>query len=421
MVSVYIIGMSLVEMIGVIRRKEQRIREVTIYSMLMGGMIEKESEEGMKVYRMIMEEEGSKRGVIGVMIIGGMIIMLGKRRREEEIIIMQMSEGYKMMMIGNEWMVVYMGMEWQSMGMYSIGIGKGRSIKEREAGIKYMIVSGIAGGMYMMGVVRNYKETGSMKIIESEWIGGKKGWIIGSVMMKIGVVPMHMWIREIYEGISKRSMEVYAVWPKWGIGNMLCRWEVEWGRGVWVIVVVGSIIVGSIGGYGEESIRRWIGYSTISQMGYMLMGMSMGNKEESVEYYISVYSVMMMGMMGWWSEKKERRMKELVMESKRNSVKSGVMMIVMYSMMGMPVMSGFWSKYRVMMESVRSGEYGMGIVGVIGGVIGGYYYVKMIEGMYFKEGRKRVRGEREGREGISVMSIMGVGVVYMGIEERNII
>lgn len=421
MVSVYIIGMSLVMMIGVIRRKEQRIREIVIYSMLIGGIVEKESESGMKIYRMIMEEEGSKRGVIGIMIIGGMIVMLGKRRREEEIIIMQMSEGYKMMMIGNEWMVVYMGMEWQSLGMYSIGIGRGRSIKEREAGIKYLIVSGIAGGMYLMGVVRNYKETGSMKIIETEWIGGSKGWIIGSVMMKIGVVPMHLWIREIYEGISKRSMEVYAVWPKWGIGNMLCRWEVEWGRGVWVIVVVGSIIIGSIGGYGEESIRRWIGYSTISQMGYMLMGMSMGNKEESVEYYISVYSVMMMVILGWWSEKRERRMKELVGEGKRNSVKSIMLMITMYSMMGMPVMAGFWSKYRVMMESVRSGEYSMGIVGVIGGVIGGYYYVKMVEGMYFKEVREIKRKELNKREGQSIMSIMVVLIILIGIEERNII
>lgn len=420
MVSVYIIGMSLIEMIVGIRRKEQRIREVTVYSMIIGGMMEKEKEEGMKIYRMIMEEEGSKRGVIGIMIIGGMIIMLGRRRKEEEIIIMQMSEGYKMMMMGNEWMVIYMGMEWQSMGMYSIGIGRGRSIKEREAGIKYMIVSGIAGGMYLMGVVKNYKETGSMKIIESEWIEGKKGWIIGSVMMKMGVVPMHMWIREIYEGISKRSIEVYGVWPKWVIGNMLSRWEVG-GEGVWVIVVMGSIIVGSIGGYGEESIRRWIGYSTIGQMGYMLMGMSMGNKEESVEYYMVGYSIMMMGILGWWSSKRERRMKELVMCSKREEVKSGVMMVLLYSMMGMPVMVGFWSKYRVMIESVRSGEYGMGVVGVIGGVIGGYYYVKMIEKVYFKEKREIERGELKRREGEEIMSMMVVGVVWLGMEEMNVI
>jgi len=149
--------------------------------------------------------------------------------------------------------------------------------------------------------------------------------------------------------------------------------------------------------------------------------MSMGNKEESVEYYISVYSVMMMVILGWWSEKSERRMKELVGEGKRNSVKSIMLMITMYSMMGMPVMAGFWSKYRVMMESVRSGEYSMGIVGVIGGVIGGYYYVKMVEKIYFKEVREIKRKELNKREGQSIMSIMQVLIILIGIEERNII
>jgi NADH-quinone oxidoreductase subunit N len=128
-----------------------------------------------------------------------------------------------------------------------------------------------------------------------------------------------------------------------------------------------------------------------------------------------------MVILGWWSEKRERRMKELVGEGKRNSAKSIMLMITMYSMMGMPVMAGFWSKYRVMMESVRSGEYSMGIVGVIGGVIGGYYYVKMVEGMYFKEVRQIKRKELNKREGQSIMSIMVVLIILIGIEERNII
>jgi len=314
--------------------------------------------------------------------------------------------GMMVMVSAGNFLTVYLGLELLSLSMYAMIAMQRDSIMASEAAMKYFILGAIASGMLLYGMSMIYGVTGSLDLaIINKAVSGADRlvmsfglvFIILGVAFKLGAVPFHMWMPDVYHG-SPTSVTLYiASAPKIAAFAMMYRLLVDGLAGMqadWqmilVILSVLSMVLGNIIAIAQTNIKRMLAYSTISHVGFIIMGVIAGTQAGygASMFYAIVYALMSVGGFGMIALLSRAGFEaENIEDFKGLNQKSPwfafVMMAFMFSMAGVPPFLGFWAKIAVLQEAVNSGFLWLAVVGVVASVIGAFYYLRVIKVVYF--------------------------------------
>jgi len=367
----------------------------------------------------------------GLCLIGNIRIV---NKWEYGAIVILSSFGVGLLVSSKDWMSIYLSLELQSLGMYVLATYKKDSSYSTESGLKYFVVGGFGSGLLLFGSSMMYGSSGSIRLEEigELWtMSGAEGLLmkiglgvaVVGLCFKLSAGPYHMWIIDVIEGAPMRTARIFSVVPKIGVLGVLIRVLMEipysaWqGWIVWISMI--SMIVSICGGLYQRKAKRFMAYSGVGHIGYMLMGVSIGSYIdvgiENVMMYMGVY--MITGWCIWELLERERivYIEEIGKIGKRNVYLGVGMSILCFSMAGVPPLVGFYVKWSIFKSVVEGGLWMLSIVGLMCTVVGGYNYLRWIKSIYY-EGIVESKGiennvEDIGRDMSSVILGVGLGLV----------
>jgi NADH-quinone oxidoreductase subunit N len=318
--------------------------------------------------------------------------------------------GMMVMASAAQLLTLYVGLELFSLSLYAMVAFFRDSRNASEAAIKYFILGGLASAILLYAMSLLYGLTGSIQIsVIAERIAlleaGNLGLTLAIVLVvvglafKLGAVPFHMWVPDVYEG-SPTSVTAYlAAAPKIAAFAIVIRLlvdtlgsEVQQWQGMLVILALLSVSVGNIIAIAQTNIKRMLAYSTISHMGFFLFGILSGTAAGygASLFYVMVYAVMSVGVFGLillLSDKQSEieNISDFQGLSQRSPIMAALMMMLMFSMAGIPPFAGFFAKMSVILSLVQAELVWVAVVAVLLAVIGAYYYLRVVKTMYFDE------------------------------------
>ncbi len=333
----------------------------------------------------------------------------GMLRFEYPILIALAVVGMMMMVSAGDLMALYMGLELQSLALYVVASLRRDSVKSTEAGMKYFVLGALSSGLLLYGASLVYGFAGTTKfagIVEAAGhghipIGLLFGltFVTAGLAFKVSAVPFHMWTPDVYEGAPTPITAFFATAPKIAAMGLLARVLHDAFGGVvgdWQQIIallsVLSMFLGSIAAIGQRNIKRLMAYSSIAHMGYALMGLAAGTAfgVQAMLIYMAIYVTMNVGTFAFiLSMEKDGQpvvdIGALNMYSKRSSGKALAMLILLFSLAGVPPLVGFFGKFYVLRAAYDAGLAWLAVMGVIASVIGAYYYLRIVYYMYFGE------------------------------------
>jgi NADH-quinone oxidoreductase subunit N len=335
---------------------------------------------------------------------------------EYPILIALAAVGMMVMVSAGDLMALYMGLELQSLALYVVASLRRDSVRSTEAGLKYFILGALSSGLLLYGASLVYGYAGTTLfsgIIETATAGEMPvGLLIGLVFVmsglafKVSAAPFHMWTPDVYEGAPTPITALFATAPKVAAMALFARVVHDafggavgdWQQIVAFLAVV-SMFLGAIAAIGQTDIKRLMAYSSISHMGFALMGLAAGTQQgvEAMLIYMAIYVTMNIGTFAFIlsMEKDGRAVTEISALSSfasREGTKAMALLVLMFSLAGVPPMVGFFGKYAVLWAAVEAGMAWLAIAGVIASVIGAYYYLRIVYLMYFGEPREGIDG-----------------------------
>ncbi|WP_339763123.1 NADH-quinone oxidoreductase subunit NuoN [uncultured Sulfitobacter sp.] len=373
----------------------------------------------------------------------------GLLRFEYPVLIALSVVGMMMMVSAGDLMSLYMGLELQSLALYVVASLRRDSIKSTEAGLKYFVLGALSSGMLLYGtsLVYGYAGTtqfaGVMSVAQSGHTS--LGLLFGIVFLmaglafKVSAVPFHMWTPDVYEGAPTPVTAFFATAPKVAAMALFARVlhdafgnaVADWSQIVAVLSVL-SMFLGAIAAIGQTNIKRLMAYSSIAHMGYALIGLAAGTQlgVKAMLVYMAIYVTMNIGTFAFiLSMEKDGQpvtdISALNMYSKRAPGKALAMLVLLFSLAGVPPMLGFFAKFGVWQAGVDAGLIWLVAASAVASAIGAYYYLRIVFLMYFgEEGDDRLDGGKNGLlTGFLIASavIMVVGIANMfGVEEAAI-
>ncbi|SVA88605.1 uncharacterized protein METZ01_LOCUS141459 [marine metagenome] len=324
---------------------------------------------------------------------------------EYSILILCSILGMMVMISANDLIVFYIGLELQSLALYVLASFNRDQIKSSEAGLKYFVLSALSSGLLLYGCSLIYGFTGSTNFITiSENINSTQfGLTFGIVFIlvglafKISAVPFHMWAPDVYEGSPTSVTLFFAVVPKIAaltvfirflyvpFINMIDQWQI-----IIVFLSIASMIFGAVAAIGQKNLKRLVAYSSIGHMGFALAGLSSGTNEgiQSSIIYISIYLIMNLGLFSCLfmmkrNDKYYENIDDLSGLSKNHPLISLSLLIILFSLAGIPPMAGFFAKFYVFTAVVKESMYFLAITGLLSTVISAFYYLRIIKIIYF--------------------------------------
>jgi NADH-quinone oxidoreductase subunit N len=367
----------------------------------------------------------------------------GILRFEYPILVTLAVVGMMVMVSAGDLMVLYMGLELQSLALYVVASLQRDDKKSTEAGLKYFILGALSSGLLLYGASLTYGFSGTTLfsgIIASSAGGVSLGALFGLVFLmagfafKVSAAPFHMWTPDVYEGAPTPVTAFFATAPKIAAMGLFARVVFdafggiigEWQQIVAFLSVI-SMFIGAIAAIGQYNIKRLMAYSSIAHMGFALMGLASGTVfgVQAMLIYMAIYVTMNVGTFAFiLSMEKDGRpvtdIRSLQMYSKREPLKAMAMLVLMFSLAGVPPMVGFFGKFYVLRGAYEGGLGWLAIAGVIASVIGAYYYLRIVFYMYFGEDKEGLDGSMSPVLWTALMGsalIMVIGVVNLfGIE-----
>ncbi len=329
--------------------------------------------------------------------------------------------GMSMMISGQNFIVIYLGLELLTLSSYALVALRRDHTQASEAAMKYFVLGAMASGFLLYGMSMMYGATGSLelsavlKAIASGQVNHQVlvfglVFIVAGLAFKIGAVPFHMWIPDVYQGAPTAATLMIGGAPKLAAFAILVRLLVEgllplafdWQQ-MLALLAIGSLLIGNLAAIAQTNLKRMLAYSTISQMGFVLLGFVAGvingettlaaNAYSSAMFYMVSYVlttlaafgvIMLLARQGFESEE----ITDLAGLNQRSPLYAGVMAICLFSMAGIPPMVGFYAKLSVLQSLVASGQgfyLGLAIFAVIMSLIGAFYYLRVVKVMYFDE------------------------------------
>ena len=331
-------------------------------------------------------------------------------RFEYPVLVALATVGMMMMVSAGDLMALYMGLELQSLALYVIASLRRDSVKSTEAGLKYFMLGALSSGLLLYGASLVYGFAGTTLfsgILSTLSAGVPLGLLFGLVFVlsglafKISAAPFHMWTPDVYEGAPTPVTAFLATAPKMAAMALFGRVvhdafgaiPGDWGQVVAALAVV-SMFLGAVAAIGQRDIKRLMAYSSISHMGFALMGLASGTAEgvQAMLIYMAIYVTMNIGTFAFiLSMEKDGRpvtsIDRLNMYSRREPLRALAMLVLMFSLAGVPPTVGFFGKVYVLKAAVDGGMAWLAILGVVASVIGAFYYLRIVFYMYFgKEG-----------------------------------
>ena len=338
------------------------------------------------------------------------IVDIKNNKFEYPIIVLLSLLGMFVMVSSNDLILFYLGLELQSLALYILASIDRDNIKSSEAGIKYFVLGALSSGLLLYGCSLMYGFTGSTNFEEIASNSGdfNVGTIFGMVFILVGLafkvsaVPFHMWTPDVYQGSPTSVTSFFSVVPKVaGIAifikfmylpfrEVLNEWQY-----ILVFMSIASMILGAVAAMGQTNIKRLMAYSSIGHIGYAIAGIATGTESgfKSTLVYISIYVVMNIGAFACiLLMKREGKYLEEIDElsglSKNHPLISFALLIILFSLAGIPPLAGFFAKFYIFMAVIESGMYTLAIVGLVATVVSAFYYIRIIKIMYFDEPKK---------------------------------
>ncbi len=317
--------------------------------------------------------------------------------------------GMMVMVSAGDLMVLYMGLELQSLALYVIAAMNRNSERSTEAGLKYFVLGALSSGLLLYGASLAYGYSGTTLFsgILNAANDGRVGlglliglaFVIAGLTFKVSAVPFHMWTPDVYEGAPTPVTAFFATAPKLAAMGLLARVLFDaFGQAVgdWAQIIallsLLSMFLGAVAAIGQSNIKRLMAYSSIAHMGFALMGLAAGNEMgvQAMLIYMVIYLTMNVGTFAFiMSMERDGKpvtdIASLNQYARAEPLKGLAMLVLLFSLAGVPPMVGFFGKLYVLNAAMQSGLAWLAIAGVIASVIGAFYYLRIVYFMYFGE------------------------------------
>ena len=324
---------------------------------------------------------------------------------EYPILILSSILGMMVMISSNDLIVFYMGLELQSLALYVLATYNRDQLKSSEAGLKYFVLSALSSGLLLYGCSLVYGFPGSTNfdIISNQLNSNEYVLTFGIVFIlvglafKISAVPFHMWAPDVYEGSPTTVTLFFTMVPKIAaltvfirflyvpFLNLIDQWQM-----IIVFLSIASMIFGAVAAIGQTNIKRLIAYSSISHIGYTLAGLATVSNEgiQSSIIYISIYVVMNLALfccllMLRRKDQYYEDISDLSGLSKNHPILSLCLLVILFSLAGIPPLAGFFAKFYVFIAVLEQSMYFLAIVGLLSTVVAAFYYLRIIKIIYF--------------------------------------
>lgn len=327
--------------------------------------------------------------------------------------------GMMILVSANSFITVFLGLELMSLCLYAMVALNRESAQATEAAMKYFVLGALSSGLLLYGMSMIYGATGTLTIPEVARVIGTVSakdhtflvfglvFVVAGVAFKIGVVPFHMWIPDVYHGAPTPVTLVIGSGPKLAAFAMAIRLLVnglpalaaDWQQMLALLALL-SMAIGNITAIAQSNLKRMLAYSTIAHMGFMLLGLLSGmvggnwlNREEAYSaalFYIIVYVIMSVGAFGMLIFLSRagfdcERLEDMRGLNRRSPWYAFLMLILMLSLAGVPPTAGFYAKLAVLSAAVNAGWVWLVVVAVMLSVIGAFYYLRVVKLMYFDD------------------------------------
>ncbi len=343
---------------------------------------------------------------IFVMLTGSKYIqVINLNKIEYPILILSSILGMMIMISSNDLIVFYMGLELQSLALYVLASFNRDNLLSTESGLKYFVLSALSSGLLLYGCSLTYGFSESTNfdqilINSTEFNYGTTFgivFILVGLAFKISAVPFHMWAPDVYQGSPTSVTLFFAILPKIAalsvfikflytpFANMNDQWQT-----IIVFISIASMIFGAVAAIGQKNLKRLIAYSSISHMGYALAGLTTVSNQgiQSSITYISIYLVMNLAFFSCLfmlrrNDKYYENIDDLSGLSKKHPILSFSLLIVLFSLAGIPPLAGFFAKFYVFLAVIEQSMYFLAIVGLLATVVAAFYYLRIIKIIYF--------------------------------------
>jgi NADH-quinone oxidoreductase subunit N len=355
--------------------------------------------------------------------------------------------GQMVMISGNNFLAIYLGLELMSLSLYALVALRRNSSVSTEAAMKYFVLGALASGFLLYGISMLYGATGSLDVLEVAKVTASGAvnrtvlvfgvvFIVAGLAFKLGAAPFHMWVPDVYTGAPTAVTLLLGAAPKLATFAICIRLLVEgllplafdWQQMLTVLAVL-SIAVGNITAIAQTNLKRMLAYSTIAQMGFMLLGLMSGvvngnvfsaaNAYSSAMFYAITYVlttlatfglIMLLSRAGFEAENIE----DFKGLNQRSPWFAFIMLVLMFSLTGIPPTVGFYAKVAVLQAVLGTGQVWLAVVSVLLSLIGAFYYLRVVKAMYFEEpvDNSRIVANTDMRV---ALSINGAAILILGV------
>ncbi len=325
---------------------------------------------------------------------------------EYPILLMSSILGMMVMISSNDLIVFYLGLEIQAMSLYVLASFNRDNLLSTESGTKYFVLNALSSGLLLYGcsLIYGFSETTNFNLISSNNIntinyGITFGlvFILVGLAFKISAVPFHMWAPDVYHGSPTSVTLFFTILPKIAaltvlirflyiaFGNLIEQWQL-----IIIFLSIASMIFGAVAAIGQKNIKRLAAYSSIGHMGYVLAGLATGTNQgiHSSIIYITIYAAMNIALFSCIlmlkrDNKYYENIDDLSGLSKNHPLLSLCLLIILFSLAGIPPLAGFFAKFYIFMAVIEKSMYALAIIGLLSTVIAAFYYLRIIKIIYF--------------------------------------
>lgn len=357
--------------------------------------------------------------------------------------------GQMIMISANNLLLVYLGVELLSLSLYAAVAMQRDNVRATEASMKYFVLGALASGFLLYGMSMIYGATGSLSHSDIAFaataaVSGQKSiifvfgivFLVAGLAFKLGVVPFHMWVPDVYQGSPSISTLLISGAPKLAAFAMMMRLLVDglfvmafdW-QNMLMVLAIASLAIGNLTAIAQTSLKRMLAYSTIAQMGFMLLGFlsgvtgqDTGNAAQaysSAMFYSITYVLTTLGTFGVIMAMSRKgfeveNISDLKGLNKRAPWLALVMLLLMFSLAGIPPMMGFAAKLSVLKALLATGQVWLTVYAVMFSLVGAFYYIRIVKTMYFEAPSDDTEIVM-GKDARAVLGLNGLAVIALGL------
>ena len=359
--------------------------------------------------------------------------------------------GMMVLISAGSFLTVFLGLELMSLCLYALVALNRDSAQSTEAAMKYFVLGALSSGLLLYGISMIYGATGSLQLFEvaqqvmrlsassadrSLLVFGLV-FIVAGLAFKLGVVPFHMWIPDVYHGATTPVTLIISSGPKIAAFAMMIRMLVnalpdlatDWQQMLALLAIL-SIALGNITAIAQSNLKRMLAYSAIAHMGFMLLGLLSGwvgpngmNRSDAYSaslFYMIIYTIMTVGSFGMLLYLSHagfdcENLDDMKGLNRRSPWHAMLMMVIMFSLAGIPPTAGFYAKLAVFQAAVAAGHVWLAVAAVLLSLVGAFYYLRVVKLMYFDDPVGETAAVPRRPVGRFVLSLNGLFLLILGI------